>query len=248
MESKTNNKVSRGLFDINSMTGKMFFATVVAVFFLTLFKTTTQSESIQAVLSLAVIVLPILTVESILTTNQFLESLIYFTGLVIIMGAIFFKLWPLEEDYNGIIFLPLFPLAVVFLGAFFRLLKESDILKMDPAKINGADNPIIYCLKNKAFRELLTVELWILLSGAFSHMLVVIYAHEEMSGLPVLLLYLVCFIVFFIANLFGMLSITKKVKKSPLSVVSFAIITPIAIPLCIIYSLILLSISEKLAG
>jgi len=221
---------------------------IIAVFLLFAEVTELQALIIKAILSLTLIVLPVFIIEPFLASNRFIASLPLLSCLIICAGAISLKIWSVESDLDVFVILPLLPLAIIFLKDFLRLIKDPGILETNSARIDNIKDLVKRCLEVRLFRALLISESGILLLGAFSHMLVVIYAHEEMSGLPVLLLYLICFIVFSIANLFGMLSITKKVKKSPLSVVSFAIITPIAIPLCIIYFLILLSISEKLAG
>ncbi|MFA6897423.1 MAG: hypothetical protein WCQ96_04015 [Patescibacteria group bacterium] len=248
MEKKTDNKVSRGLFDINSMTGKMFFAITAIVFFLVTTEATTLNESIRATLSLAVIILPILAAEPIFESKRPIVLPFLIAGLIIFLGTIFFDLWPYKEGSVLYLSFAIIYMAGIFLRIFLRLLKEVNLPKMKLVRTDSASEIVGQCLEAKSFRMMLVLELWMLLLGTLSFVLTGAYVHDEMAGIYEIFFFMACSVLFSFSNLSGMLSITKKVKKSPLSIISFAIITPIAIPLCIIYFLILLSISEKLAG
>ncbi|MDD3006737.1 MAG: hypothetical protein PHX30_04110 [Candidatus Pacebacteria bacterium] len=207
-----------------------------------------QVVAVKTVLSLSVIILPILAVESIFASKRFIKLLLLLTGMIMLMGNIFFKLWPLGEDKRGIIYTPLLSLTIAFLVIYFKLIKDSKKSKMEYLKIDGVRDLVGFCFSVKSFGVLLVLELWTLLLGAFSHILVVLYGNDELSGIAVLFLYLVCSVVFFFANLIAMFFITRKIEKSTSSVILFAIITPIVIPLCITYFVIFLLISEILTG
>ena len=209
-----------------------------------------QVAIVRVMVSFLVIILPILIFESILMSKRLTTSLLLISGLIILTGVIFFKMWPLKEYSDIAMIFPLLLLIVVHLRDFYKIitLSSGGSLKMGSIKIKHLDELIGYGLKVKPFREMLILEAWMLLLGAVSHMLVIMYSSEEMAGLYVLLFYLICLIIFPLSNLISILYITKKVKKSATSIIGFAITTIISVPLCILYFLVLLSVSAKLMG
>lgn len=239
----------------NPLMRRLSFVFLIIIFFLTIKEPVNINESMSEILSLAVIILPILIVEPILILKRSIVSSSVFTGLIIIVGTLFFKLRACETCSGNYLFSLTFLLIPIYLGVLFIPITDPSISKKDSmsslagaSKIDRTGELIKYCVKVRSFRYLLVLELWMVFLAAVSHMQVIMRSGEEMAIVYVALFYVTYAVVFMFSNLIVMLLITKKVKKTIGSIISFSIITPIIIPLLIIYFLALLSLSVKLIG
>jgi len=245
-KEKTCDKGHAGIFDIDSARGKSFLVIVTLALFLAIAKAETPGESFMATISLVFLILPILVVDSILIPRRPAKSLIRITCLIIIATMVFLELWPFERYAGLYLYFAIFCTFVVYCGIFLRLINSAKAQETNSMKIDRVSELIGRCLEKKSFRVLLFLELWMLSLGALSFVLTTTYVHEEMAGMYEILFFIACSIIFSFANLFGMLYITKKVKKTNRAVLLFAAITPIAVPVCVEYHLLLISISQKL--
>lgn len=239
----------------NSAMCRLFFVFLIIIFFLIIKEPVNINESMSEILSLAVIILPILIVEPILTLKRFIVSSSVFTGLIVIVGTLFFKLRACETCSDNYLFSFTFLLIPIFLGVLFIPITDPSIFKKDSliplagaSKIGRTGELIKYCIKVRSFRYLLVLELWMIFLAAVSHMQVLMRSGEEMAIVYVALFYITYAVVFMFSNLIVMLLITKKVKKTISPIITFSIITPIIIPLLIVYFMALLSLSVKLIG
>lgn len=245
-KEKTCDEGHTSILDIGSAEGKSFYAIVTLALFLAIAEAETTGESFMATISLVFLILPILVVDSILITKHPVKSLIVITCLIIISGIAFLELWPFERYAGLYIYFAIFCVFVVYVGIFFRLIDDAKAPEANSMKIDSVSELIRRCLEEKSFRMLFFLEFWMLLLGTISLILTTTYVHEEMAGMYEIIFFIVCSVVFSFANLFGMLYITKKIKKSNHAVLLFAAITPIAVPVCIAYHLLFMSISQKL--
>lgn len=186
-------------------------------------------------------------VNLVLFSKQVITSLFFTTSIIVIVGVVFFKLWPLESYSSLFMSIPICFLIVIFFKSLLSLIKTSPMGVMQD-KINHANELSGYRVKIKSFTKIIVVEMWILLLGTISYILEDMYGVGEFPTLLVSLFFIFCWMAFSYFNFAIMSVTTKKIKKSASSVIGFVIITPIVVPMLVIYFLKLLSISVKLIG
>lgn len=204
---------------------------------------------VRVLLSFLIIVFPLAIFDLFLDAKRLIASFLSVTGLIIFIGVIFFKLWPLKEYSDLVMSIPIIFLAVVYLQNLYGFGKDSEALQPTSlVSIDCMSELVRYCLRVKEIRNILILELWALLLGVVAHILILKYGHEEMAGLYVIIFYLVCWVLFSSFNLLGALRIVKRWNILSGHFLRLVVIVLLAVPLCITYLFVFISIAVKLAG
>lgn len=219
------NKEFMGLF-VKSDNFKLLILSVIILYIIWgFYKSFDQSAAdIGIIISIMIFLLSMFAVKS----NSVIKRFIVF--LLFIISVIFIRNFFVNSGVNFpdiILFVIAFSILSVSLVTLTKIVEDTKNTKTSLTRINSASELIKFSLKSDNFYFLLFLMFWLFFFTAISAIIGV-------YGIGIILFFIDASIISFLIIFIGMILSTRKIKKSGLSILSFAMITIISIPLCMI--------------